>query len=358
MKVKVKHFLNVRAGKPSVNAPCYQYLAPGSEIEVDGKLYKGDPFEDINTWLKDDGNNYYWSGGVESILPAEASAPVNLLDSSVWWYKDFNIGALWSKGLNGADVKIAVLDSGISLPHADLNIVDANLKDLSDSGTGIKDWTGHGTHVCGIIKAGNVSGLGIRGVAFESRFYLGKITHDIHGDEKVELLIKGIEWAIENSVNIISISNGRRDNNAGLEAIIKKAFANKILIVCAAGNKDAASGNEILYPARYDETLSVGGITQTKIPLPDSINSNNTDLFAPGEAIRSTSLKNNYASLSGSSQAAPYVAGVAALLLQAAKKENGNFDARDLKNELIKHADSRPFGRLINPLETYKQIVK
>ena len=70
MKVLVKHFLNVRAGKPSVNAPCYQYLAPGSEVEVDGKLYKGDQFEGINTWLKDDVDNYYWSGGVENIQRA------------------------------------------------------------------------------------------------------------------------------------------------------------------------------------------------------------------------------------------------------------------------------------------------
>ena len=236
--------------------------------------------------------------------------------------------------------------------------MDANLKDLSVSGTGMTDWTGHGTHVCGIIKGCNMSGGGIKGLAFESKFYLGKITHDVHGDEKIEFLIKGIEWAIENSVNIVSISNGRRDNNAALEAIIKKAFANKILIVCAAGNKDAASGDDILYPAKYDETLSVGGITQGKAPLPDTINIAKTDIFAPGEAIRSTSLKSTYASLSGSSQAAPYVAGVAALLLQAVRKKNGNYDPCDLKNELIKHADTKPFGKLINPLETYKQIIK
>ena len=64
MKVTVKVFLNVRVGKPSVNAPCYQYLAPGTELEVDGNLYPGDKFEGIDTWLKDEAGNYYWSGGV------------------------------------------------------------------------------------------------------------------------------------------------------------------------------------------------------------------------------------------------------------------------------------------------------
>jgi len=48
MKVTVTKYLNVRVGKPSVNAPCYQYLAPGSELEMHGNLYKGDSFKDNN----------------------------------------------------------------------------------------------------------------------------------------------------------------------------------------------------------------------------------------------------------------------------------------------------------------------
>ena len=58
MKVTVKDYLNVRVGKPSVNAPCYQYIAPGSEIEVDGKLYTGDMYDGSDQWMKDEGGNY------------------------------------------------------------------------------------------------------------------------------------------------------------------------------------------------------------------------------------------------------------------------------------------------------------
>src|ERR1700744_5797251 len=65
MKVTVTKYLNVRVGSPSLNAPCYQYIAPGSEIEVDGQLYTGDAYDGISTWLKDAGGNYYWSGGVD-----------------------------------------------------------------------------------------------------------------------------------------------------------------------------------------------------------------------------------------------------------------------------------------------------
>src|SRR6186713_2671560 len=67
MKVTVKdNFLNVRIGRPSVNAECHQFLAPGSVIDVDGKLYPGDRFHGIDTWYKDAAGNYYWSGGVGS----------------------------------------------------------------------------------------------------------------------------------------------------------------------------------------------------------------------------------------------------------------------------------------------------
>ena len=88
MKVTVTKYLNVRVGKPSVNAPCYQYLAPGSILDVDGNIYKGDVFDGINTWLKDDSGNYYWVGGLD-----KDNFKNQLLTkiTDKWWLQNFNI---------------------------------------------------------------------------------------------------------------------------------------------------------------------------------------------------------------------------------------------------------------------------
>ena len=92
MKITVTKFLNVRVGKPSLNAPCYQYLAPGSELQTDGNLYKGDSYDGIDTWMKDNAGNYYWSGGVEKEnLNNQLLADI----SGKWWLKNYNIPEIW-----------------------------------------------------------------------------------------------------------------------------------------------------------------------------------------------------------------------------------------------------------------------
>jgi hypothetical protein len=65
MKVTVKDFLNVRVGKPSVNAPTFQFLAPGSILDVEEKFFDGDKLEGNSLWVKDEADNYYWSGGIQ-----------------------------------------------------------------------------------------------------------------------------------------------------------------------------------------------------------------------------------------------------------------------------------------------------
>ncbi|HEY9044390.1 MAG TPA: S8 family serine peptidase [Ohtaekwangia sp.] len=355
MKVTVKDFLHVRVGRPSLTAPSYQYLAPGSELEVDGKLYNGDSVGNVNTWLKDAANNYYWSGGIQNINEIIARiALTEYSEDDFWWHKDFNLGELWKKGLSGERVKLAVLDSGIALPHPDLIVNANNLKDVSDSLSGVMDQMGHGTHVTGIIKASD-NGFGVKGVAYNSNFYLGKITNDLRGDNVV-YLVRGIEWAVDQAMDIISISNGVKVNDPALEAVINKAIAKGILVVAAAGNKDSTTGGDLLYPARYTSVLSVAGVTKSKQPLVDTINAANTNIFAPGEEIFSTAMNKAYCNLSGCSQAAPYVAGVAALLLEAARHKNANYKALDLKAHLVDNADSQPYGKLINPVNSFNNL--
>ncbi|MGE0589857.1 MAG: S8 family serine peptidase [Cyclobacteriaceae bacterium] len=352
MKVTVTRYLNVRVGKPSVNAPCYQYLAPGSEIEVEEKIFQGDWYEGNNEWYRNIADNYYWSGGLQiqkSDTPLSITAqPFD--KSKFWWLSDFNISDLWSRGLTGRGIRIAVLDSGLAIPHPDLIIEQAHTRDLTNSTSGILDNVGHGTHVTGIIKGSN-NGFGITGLAFNSDFFFGKITHDIFGDS-IDYLALGIDWALQQKVDIISISAGFEASKKNLQDAIKLASDRHILVVCASGNKDGTNGPDILYPARYktDSTLSVGGTTRGLLPLPDSINVPQTEIFAPGEAILSTYVKSGYAPLSGSSQAVPFVAAVACLILEHRRSDNPTFKASELKRELIATATPASFGKIINPL--------
>ncbi|HEY3403631.1 MAG TPA: S8 family serine peptidase [Ohtaekwangia sp.] len=351
MKVTVTKFLNVRVGRPSVNAPCFQFLAPGTELEVDGKFYDGDVFDGSNQWMKDGADNYYWSGGlnIPALGPSISFTPFD--EKDFWWLHDFQVGELWKKGLSGKGVKIAALDSGLSLPHPDLVLENENLFDVTNGPSGITDQTGHGTHVTGIMKGTN-NGFGIKGIAFNANLFFAKITDDFDGD-LIQNLVKGIDWAVQQKVDIISISQGFEENNAKLEQSINRAIGNNILVVCACGNKDGTAGNTILFPARFPNTLAIGGLQKNRTPLPDTINAAQVHLFAPGENILSTHLNGTYKEESGSSQATPFVTAIAALLLESGRKTNPGLLGSDIRKKLIDTAAITAFGKVIHPLKAF-----
>jgi subtilisin family serine protease len=353
MKLTVTKYLNVRVGKPSLNAPCYQYLAPGSEIEVEDQLFQGDKYDGINKWYRDEANNYYWSGGLYTPNPKEGTSLAILpFDKSrFWWLYDFGIIDIWALGLSGKGIKVAVLDSGLSLPHPDLIIDLSKTKDFTGSSSGIQDQVGHGTHITGIIKGSN-NGFGVTGIAYNAELFFGKITHDIFGDN-IKYLTDGINWAINENVDIISISMGFITSSTELEKAIIKAINHKILVVCAAGNMDGTNGPDILYPARFSKAgvISVGGLTKTIQPLSDTINVSQTEVFAPGDQILSTHLYSTYLHRPGSSQATPFVAGVACLALEAKRKAIPAYQAIDLKNEILLNADPMHPFKVINPIK-------
>jgi len=350
MKVTVNKYLNVRVGKPSVNAPCYQYLAPGSELEVDGRLYPGETYKDINTWLKDGAGNYYWSGGVDQTVLTS-----KILTSANWWMTNFRIPEAWAMGLSGKGIKIAILDTGVFYPHPALNLDAQLFKDVTNSPSGSMDVNGHGTHCAGIIK-GYSSDRGQLGVAINSVIYVCKITHDEIGDINA-YLVDGIKWATSNGVDIISISKGDPQDDPDVDEELQKAFQAGILIVAAAGNKIAGYPDDhIYYPARNPVTLSVGGVDDTKIPLTDSILTGETNLFAPGKQILSTYLNSGYLNLSGSSQATPFVAGACALLLEFARKTKPDYKAVELKKFLLNNPKPFPSINCLDIVNTINLI--
>jgi len=264
-----------------------------------------------------------------------------------WWLNNFKIPEIWSKGITGKGVKIAVLDTGISYPHSDLDLDPALFNDVTKSSSVYSDILGHGTHCIGIIKASN-NAIGSTGIAYDSQIYVCKITHDEYGDT-AQYQIEGIKWALSQNVDIISISKGDPSEDKNLEAAIIAADSQGTLIVASSGNKiPGYPDDHIYYPARYNTTLSVGGIDENNNPLQDSLLTGETNIYAPGKDILSTYKNNSFTTLSGSSQAAPYTAGICALILQYQRIKKPNFKATAVKQIILSNAGISGFGKIIN----------
>ena len=184
----------------------------------------------------------------------------------------------------------------------------------------------HGSHVAGIIAAKRDNGRGMDGVADNVRIMPVSVV-PANGDERDKDIANGIRYAVENGAKVLNMSFGKRLSpfKEQIDAAIQFAGEHDVLIVHAAGNNGEDYDLLPAYPsAQYangktaKNVLTVGNSTwQLNENLP-SRSSNygvqTVDLFAPGTSILSTLPNNRYASLSGTSMAAPMTAGVAALL--------------------------------------------
>jgi len=224
---------------------------------------------------------------------------------------------VWEK-TKGKGVTIAILDTGCDMTHPDLKERVIGGRNFTRDDKGIKevyrDYNGHGTHVAGTMAA-TINQKGVVGVAPEANLLIVKVL-DRNGSGQYEWIINGIYYAIEQKVDIISMSLGGPEDVPELHEAIQKAVENNILVVCAAGNEGDGqdSTDEFGYPGSYNEVISVGAINLER-QISDFTNSNNeVDLVAPGENILSTYLKGKYAKLSGTSMATPHVSGALALL--------------------------------------------
>lgn len=239
----------------------------------------------------------------------------------------------WKNGYTGKGVKVAVLDTGISTNHEDLTVAGgASFLPYTYS---YDDDHGHGTHVAGIIAAENNS-VGIVGVAPNVHLYAVKVI-DYNNIFYTSNLIKGIDWSINNGMDIINLSLSTFDyvDNYALRNIIQVAYDNGLTIVGAAGNTGEDYRNDTInYPAKYPQVISVSATDIfDERPLFSSFGMRN-DIAAPGDYIFSTLPYNSYGTMSGTSMAAPHVAGVLALV----KEKYPTYTNAQLKEALVDNA--------------------
>jgi subtilisin family serine protease/pimeloyl-ACP methyl ester carboxylesterase len=228
----------------------------------------------------------------------------------------------------GQSINIAVLDTGVA-DHPDLKVfggisfVEGNSSYLDDHG--------HGTHVAGTIAASD-NKFGVVGGAPKSKVFAVKVL-DGSGQGSYSQVIQGIEWAIDQKVDVISISFGGIEYSQALHEAIRLANDNGILVIAAAGNRGPGEGTE-LYPALFPEVVSVGAVTQSHQIASYSSRGSKVDLVAPGTGVLSTTNNQGYGVLSGTSMAAPHVTSAAALLWA----KNKNLTHLEVKNLLFSTA--------------------
>jgi len=171
------------------------------------------------------------------------------------------------------------------------------------------------TLVAGIIGARD-NAFGVVGIAPECSLYGAKVLND-DGTGNERFVIDAIEWAIEMKVDIINMSFGtRKQPTRALQDVIRKAYANNITLLGAAGNVgEQGKLDTIDWPAKYPEVISVGAISRDQLRAKFSSVGTRIDLLAPGEDILSTYLNNDYVTMSGTSFACPFAVGVAALCI-------------------------------------------
>jgi len=241
--------------------------------------------------------------------------------------------------INGAGIKVAILDTGIDIHHPGFSnqIIDS----IDYTGEGVYDLNGHGTHVACIVGCNKGEYLGI---APEAKLINIKTTGK-EGEGSMSDTISGLEYALKKEADIANISLGALiencDGSDALSRAVDEAYNEGLFVITAAGNFGPKK-NTISTPGCAQKALTVGAVDESGYIAdfssrgPTTDNRFKPDIFAPGVDITSAWIDEQYVVIDGTSQAAPHAAGVVALLMSA----NPNLNNDEIKNVLNLTSDS------------------
>ena len=277
-------------------------------------------------------------GGI-SVKPT-ATQPVETLP---WGVNRIDADLVW--GITTGDpVKVAVIDTGIDISHPDLkDNIKGGMSAVAYTAS-YNDDNGHGTHVAGIIGAIDNT-IGVIGVGPKIDLYAVKVL-DRRGSGYLSDIIEGLDWAISNGIQVVNMSLGTTANILSFQEAVQRVNAAGIVQVAAAGN----SGDSVNYPAAYPEVIAVSATDKLDAVASWSSRGPEVDLSAPGVSVYSTYKGQAYKTLSGTSMAAPHVAGAAALVLTTILSSStigivwdldgdGIWDPSEVQNKLEKTAE-------------------
>lgn len=268
-----------------------------------------------------------------------------------WGASKADLGAMWTQNMRGSGVIVAVVDTGMDFTHPQLasrlakNSGEIAGNGVDDDGNGYVDddggwdfvrnrrlqgdYTGHGTHVSGIIAAvhSDQAPQGhtyVQGVAPEAKIlplaFLGE-----GGSGSMLDGVTAIKYAVSRGAKVINASWGGSQCSRALRDTIEKLHSQGVIMVTASGNDSQNIDRIFTYPASLDfpAQIVVGAVGPFgSMAEYSNYGSRFVHIFAPGTDVVSTFPQNRMASLSGTSMATPFVAGAIAILLGAEPTAN------------------------------------
>ena len=288
-----------------------------------------------------------------------------------------DINGAWGINKGRSDVIVAVCDGGIDYTHPDLDdgrrtriihgydFGDNDDDPMDDLPQSADSYYSHGTHIAGIIGAITNNGIGVNGImqnckimpvkmvsseAIKSPF--GGTIVDFSAIAKPVDVANAVDFAVNNGAHVINLSYGFSGMGFPineivfriplLSSVLANAYKNNVVIVAAIGN-EYQEGNPINYPAAfYRYLIPVGATNKSGQRASFSSTGNHISVSAPGVNILSTVPKEQYEKQSGTSMAAPVVAGIAGLIISQSKDRGLNLSNDDVKHILECTADDIP----------------
>jgi subtilisin family serine protease len=327
---------------PAVSAASARSAMQGYQAEYVRTLYGGD----VEVWQVPEGSELQIMEQLNAepfIEYAEPNYRIYAFDTvpndpsfnKQWAHTWIDSPAAWDVSTGSAAVTVAILDTGIDPAHPDLTGKIVAGYDFVGGDSNPRDENGHGTHVAGIAAAMTNNGVGVAGVDWQAQIMPVRIL-DREGGGYVSEMVSGIDWARDHGADVVNLSLGGPFYNASAQIAINQAYSSGVLVVASMGNRGDGT---TLYPAAYNHVLAVAATDRFDSRTAYSSYGNHCDVAAPGGymtyyhdsgGIYSTlptypvymttveSFYNNYDYVMGTSQAAPYVSGLAALLWSVA----------------------------------------
>jgi len=277
--------------------------------------------------------------GVATSMPAAAAPADSVRDQQSWVLTMLDAQSAWQLS-EGANVTVAVIDSGVNPDVSDLEGAVATGTDFTNLKTPSDDphWGQHGTWMASIIAGrgdGYAGGDGIIGVAPESKILSIRVIPDMNdpGYKKYDSepegqiqneLAEGIREAVSEHVQVISMSIGYSAPSGAVREALQDAYDHGIVLVASAGNSGdndeqhtrsgARAWAPVSFPAEYPGVLSVGAVNTQEQPTSFSSGNLSVKVAAPGEGVPAQGRNGLYYTVNGTSPACALVAGVAALI--------------------------------------------